>query len=101
MGTMARVARVVMFASTLRALGVNRVVTTLLASRWRRTSFLPDGGGRAVEPVLVFFLLASLRAYVSAAQPAAINGDVRRLVCAGAMMCRYEAAFWTAAMAAR
>jgi len=101
MGTMYAAGAVVMFASTLRALGVNRVVTTLLAiSLATNQYFYQTAAAGLSEPVLAFFLLASLRAYVAwlhNPQPSTVM--YAGLACAGGMMCRYEAGFWTAAMA--
>ena len=102
MGTMYAAGAVVMFASILRALGVNRVVTALLAiSLATNQYFYQTAAAGLSEPVLAFFLLASLRAYVSwLKQPQPSTIMYAGLACAGGMMCRYEAGFWTAAMAA-
>ena len=101
MGTMYAAGGVVMFASILRALGVNRAVTTLLALSLATNQYYYQTAVAGLsEPVLAFFLLTALRAYVAWLQhPQPSTVMYAGLACAGGMMCRYEAGFWTAAMA--
>lgn len=95
MGTMYAAGAVVMFASILRALGVNRVVTAFLAiSLATNQYFYQTAAAGLSERLLAFFLLASLRAYVSwFKQPQPSTIMYAGLACAGGMMCRYEAGF--------
>ena len=101
MGATYAAGAVVMFASVLRALGANRVMTAVLAVAFATNQYFYQSTAAGLsEPVLAFFLLASLRAYIAwLRNPQPQNVMYAGLACAGGMMCRYEAAFWTFAMA--
>ncbi|RLT27898.1 MAG: hypothetical protein DWI48_02075 [Chloroflexi bacterium] len=101
MGAFYGAGAVVAFASVLRALGANRLVTAVLTAALATNQYFYQSTAAGLsEPVLAFFLLASLRAYIAwLRDPQPQHVMYAGLACAGGLMCRYEAAVWTAAMA--
>ncbi len=100
MGSLYAAGAVLLFYALLRQLHAGRALALLLSlALLLNEQFLQTSVAGLSEPVLAFFLLASLLAFVKwLRDPQSGLVAIAGVATGGAILCRYEAAFWAAAM---